>query len=247
MPADCGARSTGRTTGRRPDCGTLRCGSFAGRITGARGKVPRSPGCAKRALGNSPARRMGCVGWLRAGTGCTVFLNGSVGPARRTGGSAGRGATMGCADRVRAAGSAGRAGTVPRRAPATAGTSLTRSFRDVVDGRLLRKSCICAGVTGWPCCLAITFSRAAKSTGRGGGWCRATTGCANGSRPLNTAGRGVGRRTPMLALPGLTPGRRATSLRASCVRFNFSTAGRTGRASVNTLRGTAVTAPGIRR
>lgn len=64
---------------------------------------------------------------------------------------------------------------------------------------------------------------------------------------MSTAGRGDGLRIPMLALPGLTPGRRATSLRASWVRFNFSTAGCTGRAPAKTLRGTAVTAPGIRR
>src|SRR6185437_3643513 len=88
----------------------------------------------------------------------------------------------------------------------------------------------------------MTFWRVAKSTGRGGGWWRATTGRANGSRPLIVVGRAVGWRKPRLLRSGLTPGRRATSLRASWVRSSFSSAGCTGRAPVKTLRGTAVCA-----
>jgi hypothetical protein len=156
----CGTRSTGRTTGNWPDEGAFRRGSFAGRITGARGSVAGSRGCAKRAEGSS----LGRVGVLRTGftgawIGCTVFLKGSVGPAPRAGGSLPpRCAETGRTGWLRAAGSPGRGGVAPRAvpfAPAVVGTSLTRSSRGA--GRDLRRSCICFAVSGWPCWLAITF------------------------------------------------------------------------------------------
>ena len=104
----------------------------------------------------------------------------------------------------------------------------------------------CVTGIGAPPCLAMTFSRAANGTGRGGGAWRATTVRLNAFATGFAIGR-FGGVIARLARVGATCGIGATVALASAARFTRNTAARTGFAPANTLRGTAVKARGLSR